>query len=34
MANTHNCVVNENNDNNNANPPPPPTLVQVFIMQA
>jgi hypothetical protein len=34
MANTHNCVTNENNDNNNANPPPPPTLEQVLIMQA
>jgi hypothetical protein len=34
MANTHNCVANENNDNNNANSPPPPTLEQVLIMQA
>jgi hypothetical protein len=34
MANTQNCVANENNDNNNANPPPPPTLEQVLIMQA
>jgi hypothetical protein len=34
MANTHNCVANENNDNNNANPPPQPTLEQVLIMQA
>jgi hypothetical protein len=36
MANTHNCVANENNDNNNnnANPSPPPTLEQVLIMQA
>jgi hypothetical protein len=33
MANTHNCVANENN-NNNANPLPPPTLEQVLIMQA
>jgi hypothetical protein len=33
MANTHNCVANENN-NNNAKPPPPPTLEQVLIMQA
>jgi hypothetical protein len=33
MANTHNCVANENNDNN-ANPPPPPTLEQVLMMQA
>jgi hypothetical protein len=35
MANTHNCVANENNNNNNnANLPPPPTLDQVLIMQA
>jgi hypothetical protein len=34
MANTRNCVTNDNNDNNNANPPPPPTLEQVLIMQA
>jgi hypothetical protein len=34
MANTCNCVSNENNNNNNANPPPPPTLEQVLIMQA
>jgi hypothetical protein len=35
MANTRNCVANENNDdNNNANPPPPPTLEQVLIIQA
>jgi hypothetical protein len=34
MANTHNCVANENNDNSNANPFPPPTLEQVLIMQA
>jgi hypothetical protein len=35
MANTRNCVANENNDNNNnSNPPPPPTLEQVLIMQA
>jgi hypothetical protein len=34
IANTHNCVTNENNDNSNDNPPPPPTLDQVLIVQA
>jgi hypothetical protein len=34
MANTRNCVANENNDNSNVNPPSPPTLEQVLIMQA
>jgi hypothetical protein len=31
MANTRNCVAQEND--NNANPPPPPTLEQVLLMQ-
>jgi hypothetical protein len=33
MANSRNCIANENNDDN-ANPPPPSTLEYVLIMQA